>query len=207
MSTVLKKLSKIDDKTKFGVYGWIRKAEEELKLQHIPVMISSICILYFHKDEIFDIVGKDIKLSKDRKCIIKLSKDEWDNNCYGATEIQSDTDNIYQWDIVINKLRVSSGVRFGISSDTCLSGKSDIQYIQWGDGCEYDHVSKSWKYDNFKRFWVKQNDKISIILNLKTATMICRVDNGATITKIEHQNIRKIKVTILNIDSLHHCFL
>ena len=40
LMSFLKKLSKIDDKTKYGVHGWIRKAEKELQLGHIPLMIS-----------------------------------------------------------------------------------------------------------------------------------------------------------------------
>ena len=45
MST-FRKIREIDDKSKYGVYGWIRRAEQELELPHIPQIITSICILY-----------------------------------------------------------------------------------------------------------------------------------------------------------------
>ena len=73
MASLLKKLSKIDNKTKYVVYGWIRRAEDKLELGHIPMMISSICILYYHQDEIFHIVSKNVKVSKDRKSLIKVN--------------------------------------------------------------------------------------------------------------------------------------
>ena len=93
MASFLKKLSKIDTRTKYGVYGWIRQAEQELQLRHVPLMISSICILYYHKDEIFDIVSKDVKLSMDGKSITKLCTGCKNTN-YGINKIASNTDNV-----------------------------------------------------------------------------------------------------------------
>ena len=86
--SLLKKLQKIDDQTKYAVYGWLRKAEEELNLNHIPLMISSICILYYHMEEIFQLIPYHIKLSDDNKCITKLSTFGWGNTCYGINQIQ-----------------------------------------------------------------------------------------------------------------------
>ena len=57
MSSWLKKLSKIDDRTKLAVYGWVSNEERLLHLNHIPIMISSICVLYFYDDEIFEVPG------------------------------------------------------------------------------------------------------------------------------------------------------
>ena len=95
MTSLLKRLSEIDDKSKNGVYGWIRKAEEELQLGYIPLMISSICILYYYEDEIFEIASKDVKLSKDGKSIIKIAAHcDFCNMNFGKVEIISNTDNI-----------------------------------------------------------------------------------------------------------------
>ena len=80
MSSSFKKLSKIDKRTKYSVYGWIREMEQALDLSQVPMMISSICILYFHKDPIFDsnLIGTSTKLSADKKCITKGSTN-WEN--------------------------------------------------------------------------------------------------------------------------------
>ena len=60
----LKQLSKIDKRTKYSVYGWIREEEKALKLSKIPSMISAMFILYFREDEIFGVIRNDhFKLS------------------------------------------------------------------------------------------------------------------------------------------------
>ena len=82
MTSLSKKLSQIDDKTKYGVYGWIRKAGQELELNHVPLMISSICILYYCQDEIFDIVSTHVTKSADGKSIT-ASENSWHNTNYG----------------------------------------------------------------------------------------------------------------------------
>lgn len=197
MSAFLKKLSNIDSKTKYSVYGWIRKAEEELKLGHIPLLISSICILYFHDDAIFDITAENIKLSKDKKCITKLLTKGWDNVCYGITKIQSNTNNIYRWDMKINKLIFGGvGIQIGISNIFHANTSFDnynagFQYIQWGDGDVFHPSDRDWNSENDEEFWIQENDKVSIVLNLKTATMICSVDHNGEIFEIKHKNIKK----------------
>ena len=72
MASCWRKLSKIDRRTKYAVYGWIRKAEQELQLSHTPLMVSSICILYYVEDEIFEQTADTVKISKRGKCITKL---------------------------------------------------------------------------------------------------------------------------------------
>ena len=68
--SLFKQLSKIDSRTKYSVYGWIKSQEKQLKLRDIPSMISALCILYFRDDEIFDIISKkEIQLSHNHKVI------------------------------------------------------------------------------------------------------------------------------------------
>eukprot|EP01084_Bolivina_argentea_P120755 214093_1 len=47
MAVSLKILSKIDQMVKYAVYGWIRNNEKALELNHIPSLVSTICILYY----------------------------------------------------------------------------------------------------------------------------------------------------------------
>ena len=73
--SLLKRLRKIDQRTKSAVHGWVREHETQLKLSKIPTCIISICILFFRKDEIFDIFDKTkCKLSLDKKTISKLGR-------------------------------------------------------------------------------------------------------------------------------------
>ena len=83
-----KQLSKIDKKTKLAVHGWIRNKEKTLRLRHIPSMINAICIVYFHDDEIFEIIGDDIKLSTNKKLVkTECEGDNENSNCYGIMKI------------------------------------------------------------------------------------------------------------------------
>ena len=67
MASFLKKLSKVDQKIKIAVHGWFRQQENSLELNNIPLMIISICILYFYEDEIFEIIAKNIKIQMIKK--------------------------------------------------------------------------------------------------------------------------------------------
>ena len=100
----MKRLSKIDDMIKYGVYGWTRKAEQELTLHHVPIMISSIIILYFHAEEKFDQITKSLIKSKNDKCatINRSFGDIGIANAFGIIEIDSTDNNEYRWDLCMN---------------------------------------------------------------------------------------------------------
>ena len=83
-SFLFDRLNQIDDRTKFGVYGWIRKAEQQLKLGNIPLRIHSVVILYFAEEEEFDIAGDGIKISDDGKTATKENYYSWSNLTYAV---------------------------------------------------------------------------------------------------------------------------
>ena len=179
MSSFLKKLSKIDDKTKYGVYGWIRKAEQELRCRHIPLMISNICVLYYYPDEIFQIVSKSVKISDDGKSVIKIANDKWWNNTnYGINEIASNTNNKYQWDFRMKHLEFR-GVMIGImnSKQICVDkyfyecDAKRVTYAVYGGGKTYDAIKQEWPWGLSGRRQFKQDDKISMILDLNTSKL------------------------------------
>ena len=118
MASLIKQFKKVTDRTKYGVFGWIRRAEKELRLQHIPSMITSIIIVYFGDDDKFDIIGDDMKLSPNKKLLTKRQNDEsWHTNGYGMMEISSLSEWSYQWDLRIEMApKPNSGIVVGISS-------------------------------------------------------------------------------------------
>ena len=73
-SMAFKQLNKVDKRTKYSVYGWIRNNEKSLKLSNVPSMITSICVLYFRDEEIFDVISKETELSGNKKMITKISE-------------------------------------------------------------------------------------------------------------------------------------
>ena len=212
MATLFSKLSEIDNKTKYGVYGWIRKAELELKITHIPLMISNICILYYFEHEIFDIVSKDVKKSIDGKSITKMNN-TWKNTNYGIIEIESNADNIYQWDFKIKKA-MNYNILIGIMDSNQLIQDNayfmceakKVSYVQYGGGYTYDTTNQTWPNFTRKSEWeFKQNDKVSMILNLKSSKLTFIINDKVEINAYDNipksDDIKyKMFVTLLNKD-------
>ena len=171
----LKLLSKVDGKTKDTVYGWIREAEKESQIGHIPMMLSSICILYYRDDEIFD-ASTHCNRSNDNKIATMKRESAGLFTCiYGVTKIESNSDNVYRWDLRINH-RVKI-IRVGISSDTKFADFVDaLTEITTGIymySClalknHQPYVKKAWK--NYGKAFSTE-DEISIVLDLKKQTI------------------------------------
>ena len=156
-----KSLSRIDKRTKYKVYGWIRTAEQELRLNYIPAMITNICILYIGDDEIFHNIGNNAKLSKNMKCLTKTSINGWSKcNFFGYLEIPSKSETICQWDVkvialnhTLNQLRIGVHVK---------------KY-----GYHYAIDNRQFKFMRYKFFHDQHlptfdvNDIVSVHLNLK----------------------------------------
>ena len=51
-----KEVNNIDVRTRYTVYGWIRRQEQELEIENMPPILAVIIILYFRNPEIFDII-------------------------------------------------------------------------------------------------------------------------------------------------------
>ena len=177
---LFQQLSKIDNRTKYAVHGWIREVETSLQLTHIPMMINSMCILFFRDDEIFDIIGKNVRLSSNKKCITKLKMPQglqWCNNSYGIMEIPSMSDLIYKWDLKITRLD-ANGIMIGISSiqapNEDFERKYGYHYVHFNTG-EIFHKNKTKRrlsfgtIKNWKAYGdgYQQSDIVSIHLNMK----------------------------------------
>ena len=165
----LKQLSKIDERTKLKVYGWIRTAEKELRLNYIPTMISNICILYVRDEDFFEIIADNVKVSKKDKCLTKINCNGWNNCSFGSIEIPSKTDLIHQWDVKVIKLR--SAFRIGVSSSTLtninmVNKKEGDYYVIYSDKFKWYESGNLFIWDNhLPRFDV--DDIVSIYLYLR----------------------------------------
>lgn len=78
--SLLRKFPKFDTKTEYSVHGWIREAETQLQMVHTPIMIMSICTLFYDENDKFGSIGKNVKVSNNKKTIEKISNDGWDIN-------------------------------------------------------------------------------------------------------------------------------
>ena len=104
--SLLRRLKNIDNRTKSSVYGWIRRAEQELQLCHISQMISSICILYRETEDYFGVYGEKIQLSKDKKSVIKPVDAEPGGLQlnYGSIVIASNSKAVCRWKLKIKQI-------------------------------------------------------------------------------------------------------
>ena len=88
-------------------------------------------------DEKFDIVGDDVKLSKDSRTITKIRRNfKLNNNSFGTIDVASDSDHIYIWDLLIKKEVVHS-VTFGIASHKLVSKTTSNLRIDGMGGTYY----------------------------------------------------------------------
>ena len=114
-------LSNTDQNTQYSVYGWVRMQEKTLNLGHIPVMISAICIMYYRKDDIFEIAASGMKISSNGRIITRIGERGFSfSNVYGLNKIPTDDDNkkVYQWNLRMNKVKYGSV--FGVCSKVFL---------------------------------------------------------------------------------------
>ena len=109
-------------------------------------------MLFFSDDEIFDIIGANIKVSANKKCITKELKDEitiWNNNTYGINEISSMSDMIYKWDLkIISDNNKKKGVLIGISSV-----RSPAEDFEAQEGHHYAYIAVGTIFVNSHDQW------------------------------------------------------
>ena len=176
MSSFFKTLNKIDERTKHSVYGWMREAERELNLCNIPMLVKSICILYFRDDEMFEVIGDGTMTDKTNKRITKINQHDWENASYGYVKIPSMNQCIYQWDMKINYVSNNYDLTIGISSksrsneDIATERDGSHTYAYIGDG---EKVSSSFVSTNWTKYGtkLKDNDKLTMHLNLKNGQL------------------------------------
>ena len=205
--SLYKQISQIDKRTKSTVNGLVREMEKELKLNHIPNMINSMCILFFRDDEIFDIIGRDVKVSENKKIITKL-QGHWQNNTYGIMEIPSMSNIIYTWTLKIHHLELNSGhIMIGISSVQSPSTYFEIEsngihYVYHGEGkIYYVGYSPKWVNDDWCSYGdgCVENDIFSVELDLKSKQIkffINGEDQGVAYTNIDKDDNVKYRLMV-----------
>lgn len=225
MVSFFKLLSKVDNRSRYAVHGWIRNVEHKLqinyipnKLSSIPCMVSSICILYFRDDETFDTTSHSVILSSDHKSITKRANHfDWSNNCYGIIEVDSQSQLICQWDLKINRSIYNHGIRVGLLATESLNKQipvSDNYYIYWSHPSSgkkthhhayyiADDVYNRWTGYNGRWFgygnrFVEDNE-VSICLDLKKSEirfLVNFIDQGIAFTKIRKGPDIRYRLTV-----------
>ena len=95
----------------------MREAETELRMGHVPMMIGGICILYYRENEIFDTSDLCNRSNDNKTATMTRVQAARKFECiYGITKIESNSTNIYRWDLQIGPGSISTP-RIGISSE------------------------------------------------------------------------------------------
>lgn len=189
-----KKLSAIEDNKKNSVYGWIREAERDLRLHHVPLMISGLCILYFDENDKFNSIGNNVQISNEKKTIEKVGNhDTWDNMSYGEMIINSKTNYICKWRLKIRGFMCHCIV--GISdckeTDVDIYELDDVNiygFTSWGT--KYRQLTSKRKSNDDepeKQTGFGIHDEVEIALDPIKKCLKCYV-NGSH-QNIDHQNI------------------
>lgn len=188
-----KKMKEIDINTKYAVYGWIRKAEKELSLMNVPVMLQNICCIYFER-EIFVAAPEEIQTSDNNRNITKTKYKKggiWCSHIYGWQKISSLSNVKCRWDLKIRSISDNNNMfTIGISSGTIL--RSDFKTSEISKGYSYQMTSSFdvlvtergqerviydtglWEVDRFKT-----DDIISVILDVKHGKLQFEYNNQA----------------------------
>ena len=174
MAVNTKMVSKINEKVRLKVYGWIRKAENELQIRNIPLMISNISILFVGEEDPFKIINDaQIILSNKNFTICKINNDKsWMNTNYGSVTIKSTSNTICEWTV---KLNSTERIKVGVTNEI-------IPYsnLTQNKGYHYGYLSVIGKifkcgplnnlYKNDADNWKKYGQKLKIE-EIKTITI------------------------------------
>lgn len=178
-------LNKVNKRTKLMTSGWIRKQEKMLKLHNVPTAVTSMCILYTREDEIFDKISDNgIKINTNKKKVIKDKMDDDDyNNNYGIIEIESNSNDIIQWNLKVNMNQRPYEITIGITNVEDVNNAFEelnddaVYYMFWSNTC----ISASgWKYYGSRGQYggcFCDGDLVSLKLNLMTR-QISLIVNG-----------------------------
>ena len=66
MPLSLKRMKRINTKTKFAVFGFLRESEQKLSLLIIPTMIYYLCLAYYYQGEYFERCTNGMEISTDK---------------------------------------------------------------------------------------------------------------------------------------------
>ena len=136
-----KKLKGVDTKTKCLIYGYNRVIEKTLShcdlFQNVPILINSLCVLFYAIPEYFNIAGSNCEISDDQKTINHSGCDDYENTSYGLMQISS-TENIEcEWTFKISRRPKEKSIsqiddRWGISIGISSNDESDVDFAAYG---------------------------------------------------------------------------
>ena len=194
MSSKLQQLREIDTDTKYTVSGYIRKKHKSLfksnrnaLFQNIPIAISSLCTLYYHSKDYFEILNeKKFSITNNNKTLSKVKDGDWglgwNNTSFASWSISSTDECVYKWHLKFANKKTYSDIAvvMGIASDPY--NVNDAFYVKGNSRKYYAYCptynrkkSHNSVHDDFENTaiisWRKSEEEICLELDLKTRTL------------------------------------
>ena len=185
----LEDVKSIDEKTKYCVFGYIRRSQDMFPVDNIyftiPTLVIHWILLYFHINEKFKVYNKQkYKLHDNDMAITKIDVTS-DSTCYGTVKISSLNQSIHEWLFEITAMKNGEYIAIGI--DETQYSRKDVGsinyemydtkiYALWNDGERRTCANVNLADVESLKFC--EGDKVSMILNLFDQTLSYSINDG-----------------------------
>eukprot|EP01084_Bolivina_argentea_P171462 297059_1 len=213
----LKDIKYIPKSTKYLVLGYNKHIEQILG-SNIPILINSLCILYYFESDYFEIAGSGITISEDKKSITKTKSTyarAYDNTTYLCMIIPSTQCIECIWTLKIQSSTgtIYSMINIGITSNNEI----DKNFTAWRHDDNYSSYSH-YAYNGYAGYKSSNNgissygksfgsgDTIDVHLDLSKKQLIFYkngISQGVAYNNIATNNDIKYKLAV-SIHALNH---
>ena len=142
------KLNKIDQHSKYIVYGFLRDPQKALSIMHetyvIPELVFYICLCYYYQDEYFTKHGINLQLNSEQNMVsysyIYKGDDIDMNTVYGNIEIlYNKNTGIDEYIWIFEVIKCSETISIGIDSSNNYEKSINDAFYDCGSGPSYAH--------------------------------------------------------------------
>ena len=186
MSLNFERVKHMNEQTKYVVFGYIRKSEQELLSIHdddtvyiIPELVTMTCLLFYCFPQIFEQYSDKLHLSGwDNNTITKHGEKSWNNVAYGKELIDSLCDKVFSWELKINKFDGPGAIAIGIVSnehhqDVDKDWDSSESWLITNGGAE----NIGGDFVNDAGFHATNGDKLVLTLDMKKGSLYYRMND------------------------------
>lgn len=203
------RLKEVDNRTKLIVQGWFRQQQNKLTIMNLAPMISAISTLYYSPTDSFDIIDyNNIILDWGTRSTIKKTGPydcTMNNINYCLEEVGSESNSIYNWEIMIHKDQ-DKACRIAIVSSDMAKQENAFKSFDnfYGNGSFFmfrPGFTKSNKKRGFTHYGLawKSGQRVMLKLDLKKYQLSISIDGisqGIAFDNIEHSKDIKYRLAI-----------
>eukprot|EP01083_Nonionella_stella_P028334 78022_1 len=187
LSYTFKSIKRIPKAIKYCIFGYCRDIETmSLDTVTIPILVQSLCLLYYYETDGFSKAGKGYQISNNGRTVHKHRLTYWSESVHCNMWFPSTSNKIIQWTFVINRNEDEySSMRFSLITQdkgtaACygLFNETQVTYCHFNSGVSrsngitHNSVDKEEGNRGFK-----EGDRVLYILDLKEAKWKCQIND------------------------------